>query len=123
MIFAMGFLLDHLRTLLKSPSHAPHIPISESYSPEEDSDLIEAVQRVREMQKAGYEMSFAFMPRYPDAPALHICIGHYNNDLWHASGCDLHSRGLALRKTLSEVIERSIWDEHVPYWKEGSQTA
>lgn len=110
--------MDFLRKFLAKDTLAPEELVGNSTSFE--PDLEEAMRKVRRVQKLGFDVGFAFLPTHPDAPHLHLCVGRYEKSAGLGCGFDIHSRGLALAKTLSETIERGLWQEHTTYWHENS---
>lgn len=110
--------MDFLRRLLKAGAAVPQKDTDDvaTFEPE----LEKAMRRARQVQKAGFDVGFAFLPPLPDAPHLHLCVGRYEGSAGLGSGFDMHSRGTALAKTLSETIERGLWQEHATYWQENS---
>lgn len=72
--------------------------------------MMNVVKKAREVQRLGYDISFAFIPPFPDSPPLPVCIGRYR-DL-PAIGIGFGGEpGVALAKALSEVVERLLWIE------------
>lgn len=85
-----------------------------------EPDLEAAMRRVRCIQDIGFDIGFAFLPPYPDAPPIHICLGRYQNISSVGSGFDPESRGTALAKATSETIERALWREQINYCNDGA---
>lgn len=110
--------MDFFRRLLKTKTASPQCDRDDSAAFE--PELEKAMRQARRVQKAGFDVGFAFLPPLPDAPHLHLCVGRYEESAGLGSGFDTHSRGLALAKTLSETIERGLWQEHALYWQENS---
>lgn len=110
--------MDFFRRLLRTVAPLPQKDRAgeSAFEPE----LEEAIWKARRVQKAGFDVGFAFLPPAPDTPHIHICVGRYEKYSALGSGFDIHSRGLALAKTLSETIERGLWQEHAAYWQENS---
>lgn len=110
--------MDFLRRFLKTSTLLRHRNSEDAITFE--PELEEAMHRARRVQKAGFDVGFAFLPPLPDAPHIHICIGRYEKSTGLGGGFDIHSRGLALAKTVSETVERGLWQEHATYWQENS---
>lgn len=87
---------------------------------QESDDLSPLVQRAYQMQKLGFDISFTFLPRFPDAPSFFICVGRHGKDEWSGSGYDPSSRSRAFERALGEVTEHTLWREQTAYWKENS---
>src|SRR6185436_434351 len=82
-----------------------------------DPNLAAEILRARTMQKMGYDLSFAFLQRFPDAPFMHTCVGQYAQETWRGCGFDFFSKSHAFTTALSETIERMLWQNDAAYWK------
>jgi len=76
----------------------------------------DALVRAHAVQKLGFDMGFAFLTKYPDAPLLEICIGRFRETRGIGIGFDIE-RADSFGKALSEVIERALWQDNEAYWK------
>ena len=79
-----------------------------------------AIERARTIQRLGYDIGFSFLPRFYDTPFLYVCDGRLGPQKLTGVGFDCFSRSDAFIKTLSETLERAIWNGDMLYWKEGS---
>ena len=88
-----------------------------------EHELALAIARARAVQKLGYDIGFAFMQQFADAPFLHLCLGRYHDKPGFGMGYDAFSRAQALNKAVSEVVERALFMEQGVYWQEKSTVA
>jgi len=112
--------MNFVRRIFNTNILATHPKSSEevSFEPELESAMV----RTRNVQNMGFDVSFAYLPQYPDAPPLHVCVGRYQKYVALGSGYDSQSRGIALAKSLSETVERALWYDQTEYWNHNSVT-
>ena len=85
-----------------------------------DADFVDAITRASKIQELGYDIGFKFVSHYPDSPFMHICVGRYKKKVQVSIGFDFFSQHMSLVKTLSEIMERALWDDNGVYWKTNS---
>lgn len=85
-----------------------------------DPDLAHEIARAGALQKLGYDVEFAYLPRFYDSPRLYVCMGHSGERKYLASGFDFYSKSDAFLKTMSELLERITWFNDDTYWSAGS---
>lgn len=82
-----------------------------------------AILQASEMQRLGYDIGFSFLPRFPDMPYLSVCEGRFGAERLTGIGYDCFDRSLTFVKTLSETLERALWNDDMLYWREHSMQA
>ncbi len=110
----LAYLRDALQTIVPSRRSAALTA--------DDRLLNDAIRQASAVQNLGYDIAFAFLPRFPDAPNIYMCNSRYGTKQY-GNGFDTQSRGIAMKKALSEIVERTLWYDDGAYWATGSYRA